>query len=257
MTSLPPDLHTLTGSYVLDALDDEERALFETHLAACSACQAEVDELQRTAGLLAETLRTPVSPQLRSQVLDAIKTTRQRAPVTPFRAVSRQTSWMKFSAVAAGVVLLAATGTLAVVVADLADQVNTLEQAASAAEQQGDLMARLLTNTETMIVQTGGDTGPQVRILMSARDGEGLLIADAMPQAPADHAYALWVVHHDGTITPAGVLRPDDDGNVMHLLTGQFTTASALDVTVELEQSTLPQPTGTSVMQIALTDRAT
>jgi len=33
------ELHTLAGLYVVDALDDDERARFDAHLADCAACQ--------------------------------------------------------------------------------------------------------------------------------------------------------------------------------------------------------------------------
>ena len=33
------DLHSLSGAYALDALDDDERADFEEHLARCATCR--------------------------------------------------------------------------------------------------------------------------------------------------------------------------------------------------------------------------
>jgi hypothetical protein len=250
MSALPPDLHTLTGSYVLNALDDNERLLFEEHLAACTACQDEVDELQRTATMLSDTLATPVPAALRNQVMQAIQTTRQRPPVTTLKPAAKTARWLKLSAVAAGVALLAATGTLAVVVSDLTDQVRTLEQAS----EDTELLTRLLTNQDTLMVEIGGDNQASVRLLVAAAQGEGLLLADAMPQAPAEHAYAVWLTHHDGTITPAGLLRLDGDGRVFHPLSGQLVTAAALDVTVEPVTSTTNMPTGTAVMHLSLTN---
>jgi len=35
------EIHALSGAYAVDALDPEERARFEEHLAACAECQAE------------------------------------------------------------------------------------------------------------------------------------------------------------------------------------------------------------------------
>ena len=46
---MTPDLHTLVGPYVVDALPDDERAQFEEHLRRCAECQAEVAGLQATA----------------------------------------------------------------------------------------------------------------------------------------------------------------------------------------------------------------
>ena len=36
------DVHSLTGAYAVDALDDLERARFEQHLATCADCVAEI-----------------------------------------------------------------------------------------------------------------------------------------------------------------------------------------------------------------------
>jgi len=46
------DLHALVGLYVVDALDDDERATFEAHLADCATCAEKVkDELKKTKGI--------------------------------------------------------------------------------------------------------------------------------------------------------------------------------------------------------------
>ncbi|MFI6322272.1 anti-sigma factor family protein [Nonomuraea sp. NPDC050556] len=44
--------HTDVGAYALGLLDDEDRAAFETHLAGCAACTAELGELSGMAGML-------------------------------------------------------------------------------------------------------------------------------------------------------------------------------------------------------------
>ena len=49
------DIHALSGAYAVDALDDDERAQFEAHLAGCPSCRSEVDSLREAAALLAET----------------------------------------------------------------------------------------------------------------------------------------------------------------------------------------------------------
>ena len=63
------DIHALSGAYAVDALDDDERAQFEEHLAGCPACRSEVDSLREAAALLAETTVTAPSAELRDRVL--------------------------------------------------------------------------------------------------------------------------------------------------------------------------------------------
>ena len=66
------DIHKLSGAYATDALDDLERARFETHLASCEDCRAEVAELREAAARLADTTATPAPASLRESVLAGI-----------------------------------------------------------------------------------------------------------------------------------------------------------------------------------------
>ena len=64
------DLHMLVGLYVVDALDDDERARFEAHLAECDACANEVVEFRATAGRLSTLMAENPPPALRSAIMD-------------------------------------------------------------------------------------------------------------------------------------------------------------------------------------------
>ena len=46
--------HSLLGPYVVGALDDEERAAFERHLASCDWCHEEARGLEDAAATLAD-----------------------------------------------------------------------------------------------------------------------------------------------------------------------------------------------------------
>ncbi len=71
------------GAYVLDALDDVERARLERHLRSCEPCTLELIELQETAAALADQVATRPTDRLRGQVLAEVARTRQLAPVPP------------------------------------------------------------------------------------------------------------------------------------------------------------------------------
>ncbi|MFP4149023.1 MAG: RskA family anti-sigma factor, partial [Nitriliruptoraceae bacterium] len=75
-----PDLHTLTGAYAVDALDDTERAVFEAHLEVCLPCAQEVRELQETAARLGGAAVAAVPSDLKARVLAEIDATRQERP---------------------------------------------------------------------------------------------------------------------------------------------------------------------------------
>jgi hypothetical protein len=68
MNAHDPDVHSLLGPYVLDALDPAERTAFERHLRACAACRDEVADLRPAAAALAD---RPLAPpvELRERVM--------------------------------------------------------------------------------------------------------------------------------------------------------------------------------------------
>ncbi|MFJ4774702.1 anti-sigma factor domain-containing protein [Streptomyces uncialis] len=76
----PTDVHLLSGAYALDALDEDERAGFENHLAHCPACAEETRELAATAGRLGLAATVTPPPALKRRVMREITTIRQEAP---------------------------------------------------------------------------------------------------------------------------------------------------------------------------------
>jgi anti-sigma-K factor RskA len=82
MTERHDDPALLTGSHALDALSDDERALFETALSTSPELQAETDSLRETALQLAYAV-TPIEPpaSLKASLMAQIASTPQAAPV--------------------------------------------------------------------------------------------------------------------------------------------------------------------------------
>jgi anti-sigma factor RsiW len=74
---LRDELHTLTGSYALDALETPERKRFERHLGRCPSCTAEVRGLRETAARLAQAAAVQPPASLHERVLAAAGRTRQ------------------------------------------------------------------------------------------------------------------------------------------------------------------------------------
>ena len=75
-----PDVHTLTGAYVCDALAPAEREAFEGHLAQCSACSQEVAELREVAAVLGKAVALEPPARLKSAVDARVAVTRQLPP---------------------------------------------------------------------------------------------------------------------------------------------------------------------------------
>ncbi|MFD8809680.1 zf-HC2 domain-containing protein, partial [Streptomyces sp. NPDC059597] len=76
------DPHSFTGAYALHALDEDERAGVERHLAQCVSCALEVAEFEATAARLGLAATVPVRPELRAEVLRRIASVRQMPPGT-------------------------------------------------------------------------------------------------------------------------------------------------------------------------------
>lgn len=120
---MTPDVHTLVGPYLLDALGADERAAFEAHLAECEACAEEVDSLRSATAALAEPVPADPPSDLRRRVLAAAAATPQEAPLVgsgrPARPERRhrRRRWALVAAAAVAVVALGA-GVTAVVTHD-------------------------------------------------------------------------------------------------------------------------------------------
>ncbi|WP_028653650.1 anti-sigma factor [Nocardioides halotolerans] len=239
------DIHALSGAYAVDALDDAERAQFEDHLAECDTCRAEVESLQETAALLAETTIATPSADLRDRVLSGIASVRPLPPVVPPveppverpaapaaateddatvvpLAPRRRRRVVTFLAAAAAVV---AIGTGAVV-----SQLDDEPPSAIDRVIQADDAQRF---TQTF---PGGATATVVR---SEDLNEAVVITHDMPAAPSGHTYALWL-QHDDVMVPAGVMPEGPDNEV--LLSGDAATADGAGITVEVagQEPTVP-----------------
>ena len=78
------DLHDLTAGYALDALDPDERARYEEHLASCETCRAELQEFWQVAGALGRAAGGPTPPaSLRDRILEQARD--ERPNVVPLR----------------------------------------------------------------------------------------------------------------------------------------------------------------------------
>ena len=215
------ELHLLTGAYAADALDPEERAAFDTHLADCAACQQEVAELSATAARLAIAASEPAPAGMRERVLAEAARTRQISPtVSDLEARRGRRTWYQQPATAAAAVLLVVAGGLgglAAVERDrAADYRQVADQVASVATDPGKV--------ERTVAFTGGGTGTVV-----AARGLAVFHARNLPALPDGRAYQLWRIRGQKS-TSAGVL--GRGGELSGLVTG-VGPDDAVGVTVE------------------------
>jgi anti-sigma-K factor RskA len=231
------DIHALSGAYAVDALDDDERAQFELHLAECAECRAEVASLREASALLAETTTTTPSAGLRDRVLADIGGVRPLPPETadvdddhhePGATVTalaprrrRATAWL--AAAAAAVVI----GTGGIVWQQLDDDPQSrVEQIQAASDVQ----------RFNLPVASG-----EAVVYRSESLNQAAIVTHDMPAAPGGHAYALWL-QHDDDMVPAGVMPSGPDNEVV--LSGDAASADGFGITIEEAGAETDEPEG-------------
>ena len=235
--------HELVGAYALDALDAEERAEFEQHLAACADCQAELASFADVIDALADDGEaTDVPAGLQERIAAELAVTAQDgvsdpapadAPLAPSIAEApladvvplRKRSVGRFLAVAAAsVAVLALAGVL----------FTTLNKPSDT--------ERIRAASDVVELETGI---PDVTVFVSASEG-GMAVEGDMPDPAEGKEYQLWVVPADGSAPIPG---PTMDGGATD--TAWLTDldgAAAIAVSIEPEGgSTTPTEVLTAV----------
>jgi anti-sigma factor RsiW len=230
------DIHALSGAYAVDALDAEERVLFERHLADCAACQEEVASLRATAGELSALVETPPPPALRNSVLQQISTVRPMPPLAPVESESRQHSMDQSTDQAAAHPiplrrrsrLLAGVAAALIVIAGLAvwRAVGTAppEPPPTVAEQVLD------APDAARVAHTLPD-GAIATVVRSKDVGHAVLVTSKLPPAPPGKVYQLWLQDAAGAMHPAGLVT--GSGDQVIVLTGDARDAAGAGITIE------------------------
>jgi anti-sigma-K factor RskA len=236
------DPHSLTGAYALDALDADERRVFEEHLATCEACAEEVSGLVSTASRLGAAAGVQPPESLRAGVMAKVRATRQLPPSPPARGaggppqdVHRPRSR----------VLMAVAAALLVVAGGLGVVAFSEQRRAARAEQAAGQLAAVLGAPDARTLTAVGSAGSSARVVFSGQQRRAVFVAHAMTAAEG-RDLQLWVIAH-GTFRSAGLV----EGGRPILAEGVDVT-SVLGVTVEPDGGSR-QPTSTPVLKVPLT----
>ncbi|NIK61683.1 anti-sigma factor domain-containing protein [Kribbella shirazensis] len=217
-----PDVHTLTGPYVLDALPDDERARFEAHLAECAFCTTEVAELRTAAVKLATQVSTPPPPALKARVMSAIEDVRQLPPVVagqPPTAVRRRIGRRSVFALAAAAAAVALSGGIAI------DQYRDRTAAERANQQVAAVLAQPDARTVHGTIQGGG----QATVVVSAQADKSVVVLRDLPELPADRTWQLWMIDSGQTAHSVGLAT----GDLTQVITGSTAGMTAFGLTIE------------------------
>ena len=241
------DIHSLSGAYAVNALDDTERRAFEDHLAACATCRSEVAEFAAVTEALADEAAETPPPSLRADVLAAIDTVRALPPLVdpdarpegapPIHGAGRRrpAPWILGAAAA---VLLLVVGLVAVIA--------TRDDGAPS----GSTVAAVLDADDARTFEQQLD-GFSARVVVSRSENRAALISEDMPPAPDGQSFQLWYDRPGQGMVPAGVM-PDSDEGQQLLLDGPLDDATAVGVTVEPDGGS-PEPTSDPVVVFDLT----
>lgn len=217
------NVHALVGAYVVDALDDAERVAFEAHLATCADCRDEVASLGDATGLLSELSATAPPAGLRDRVLADAARNRplppEVAPAANVRDLPVRRRRLTILAVAAAV--LAIVGVGVGVTQPWQDDASDL----TATE-------RVLRAPDAESVTVKLDGGAEATVTRSVKEGRAVIVTHAMPPAPADKVYQLWLQENaDGPMISAGLMPPGSDQT--RLLDGDATDAIGAGISIE------------------------
>jgi len=189
------DIHALAGAYVLDAVDDIERAAFDRHLRDCASCAIEVAELRETSTWLSYPVAITPPPGMREAVFARVANTpqeraRRAAPSTS----ARRGRWQRWAVAAvAASVLGAGVGTGTWVVAD---------QKADNERQINAQMQAVVSAPDAKLLSKDLPGGGRISFIVSPSRDAGVAVLSGMPPAGVNKIYQLWMT---GGSTPTAL----------------------------------------------------
>ena len=169
--------------YAVDALEPNERAAVEAHLAGCASCRAELAGHLDTLARLTEAFAPPAGGL--EQLLAGLDAPRHMARPTAITAApsarERRRRWMRVAGVAAAAAAVAAV--VGVALSSLGDEdTDTLSDLADEALDQPDADVATLATPE----------GANVARVVVTDEGTGYLFADDLPTLAEGQTYQLW-----------------------------------------------------------------
>jgi anti-sigma-K factor RskA len=258
------DLHTLTGSYAVDALPPDELDEFERHLTHCGSCASEVRGLRETAARLALAVAEQPPAQMRAQVLAAAERTRQLPPITsdrPSRGAPRSIRSARSARAARrvwipriSVVAAAASVALAVVFgisqSNTQSRLSSLENQLSAARVHNQQVDSVLAQDDLRLVSNKTSVGGSVSAIVSPSVARLVVVTSGLPALPAGKVYELWLLG-PSVAQPSGLLTTAEHGRTVPVVATGYVKGYKLGITVEPAGGTL-KPTTTPIVAMPL-----
>lgn len=271
------DIHGLSGAYAVDAVDGDERARFEEHLAVCSQCRAEVESLRAATTHLAGMTDAAPPAHLRAAVLQAITSVRPLPPAVdapahqPGEPAHQPGEPADQPATAAPEASTPADprhpgpADLETRRAERARRIGgvgrwLLGAAAAVLLAVGVVWhpwqpSRPATFDATQRVLQAQDAqryakaldGARATIVRSASLRQAVIIADNMPAAPEGKDFQVWFQNADGAMVSAGLMPHEAKPTVSMVLNGDASKFVGAGITLEPAGGS-PEPTSAPVV---------
>ena len=201
------ELAELLGAYALDAVDPDERALVEEHLATCARCRAEAADHREVAALLGND-GSDAPEGLWDRIAGSLEAAPPRPELPPLlgldearerRRRRRPTLWGVGVAAAAALII----AVLGVQVRHQDQRINELQTALSNPIQP-KYEAAVSDLAADHFALTSADGSTKV-VGVITEDGTAYLDVSALPKLAGDKTYQLWGSANEGLVS-LGVL---------------------------------------------------
>lgn len=257
MSAMDAEVHTLTGAYVCDALDDAERTAFEEHLQRCPACSQEVAELRETVAQLGMAAAMDPPTRMRAAVDAAISVTRQLPPTVVPIGVARErraprgqrhrAAWTGWVAAAA---LAGAVAGLSVENASQQNRIDAAQHQLDAVRSQSSALASLLSASDVRSSTGHVRGGGTALVVVSRSRDEAAITLAGLSGLPAGKAYQLWMIGPSG-MRSAGVVATDTHDSTGPILASGLGDAQTVGLTIEPAPGSA-QPTTAPILLLAM-----
>jgi hypothetical protein len=241
--------------YALNALEGDERVGLEKHLATCSACRMELEQLRGDGALLALSTMGPRPPaRARQRLLDAVAKEAAESPtsraqnaremghphVTSGPGRHSWWGWLGWAATAAVLVFAASLWKENVALKDYLALANTHSAESEREVEELRKIAAPIIEPDAQrvtLVAVKTPVQPQGKAFYLRNRSSLVFVASNLPALPPQKAYELWLIPAQGAPIPAGVFKPDAHGSatVVNPPLPAGAEAKAFAITVENE----------------------
>ena len=215
-------IHELTAGYALDALDADERAAYEAHLAGCEQCQSELESFWPTTEALAvaasgpapsDGLRDRILAEARAEPQSSCRSSRAAAGSCPCSRQPPQSQRSSRSRSGSG------------------PHISRVSSTTRARRSTASVRTPRCSSTPRA---ARSPSRPGTGKLVVDPEGRSVLVLDGLGPAPAGKTYELWIMP-DGNVDEAARagLFPGRDGANVVGVDGTVQSGDVVGVTVE------------------------